>query len=100
MGLNWFERQCAKAGWRLMEGKVKGLRTWAPVIGSSLLVAVVALRALGYTEAASAVEGLGGAVGITEQSPVGLGELTAAGAALTGIVLKLRSAVRKARGLA
>jgi len=73
-------------------------KRYVPLIGSAVLVTVVLLRLFGYEQAAGAIESVGGAVGVTQQSTVGVGELVAAGAALAGIVLKVKSEVDKARG--
>lgn len=72
-------------------------KRWAPLAGTAVLVAVVLLRLFGFEQGAAMVEGVGGAVGVTDDSAVGLGELTAAITALVGIVLKVRSQARKAR---
>lgn len=95
--MNLFERLAAKAAWGRMEAKMPTLKKYAPLVGSAVLVSVVVLRLMGYVQAAAAVETLGGVVGVTQQSPVGVGELVAAGAALTGIVLKVKAEVQKAR---
>jgi hypothetical protein len=93
--LNLFERLAVKAAWKRMEATLPAFKTYAPLIGSAVLAAVVVLRLLGYSQEAEALESVGGVVGITKQSPVGIGELTAAGAVVFGIVRKLR-AVNKA----
>ena len=97
MGLNFVERGIVKLVWKRMEGKMPAIKRWAPVLGSLTLAGAVILRLFGQAEAAKAIESLGGLVGLTQQSPVGVVELTAAGTALAGIVLKVRSEIRKAR---
>lgn len=72
-------------------------KRWLPLAGTAVLALAVVLRVLGYGDAATAIEGVGGTLGVTAQSPVGIGELTAAVAAVTGVVLKVVSEVRKAR---
>jgi hypothetical protein len=76
------------------------IKRWTPVVGGGILVAFVILRLFGLNDLAQAIAGFGGAVGLTDQSPVGIAELTAAAAGLTGIVLKIRAEVQKARGKA
>jgi hypothetical protein len=76
---------------------MKTLKTWAPLIGSAALVGVVVLRMLGQTEAADAVAGIAGVLGLDVKSPVSLVELTTAIAAGTGIVLKVKAKVDEAR---
>jgi len=76
-----------------------GFKRWAPLLGTALLASVVVLRLFGMNEAATTVESLGGATGLSAQSPVGYGELIAAGAALAGVGLKVRSEWKKARSL-
>jgi hypothetical protein len=95
--VNVVERLVARAAWRRVEATLPALKRYGPLVGSTVLVAVVILRLLGYGEAAQAVESVGGVVGVTQQSPVGIGELTAAAATLTGIVLKFISVIRKSR---
>lgn len=77
----------------------EGLRRWAPLAGVVVLVAIVVLRLLGMNDLAQTLEQLGGVVGLTGDSPVGLGELAAAAAALTGVLIKIRNEWRKARSL-
>lgn len=97
--MNVFERTALKLGYRRMEGKMpEKFKRYVPLLGSAVLVSVVLLRLFGYDQAAGAVESVGGIVGVTQQSPVGMGELVAAVAALAGIVLKVKSEVDKARG--
>lgn len=76
---------------------MSAFKRWLPLVGSAVLVFVVVLRALGQTELAGVVEGIAGVLGITDRSPVTLGEVTAAVAAATGIVLKIVSEFRKAK---
>lgn len=94
--MNFVERSGAKAAWWFLGKRVPALRKWTPLIGSAALVVSVVLRALGQTDFADAVDSIGKAIGITAQSPVSGTEIAAAGAAVTGIVLKLRSEYRKA----
>lgn len=79
-----------------MEGKVKGLKRWAPVIGTGTLVVSVALRYFGQHEAAGAVEGLANATGLADGAAFSVAELTAAVAAAVGVVMKVVSQVKKA----
>jgi hypothetical protein len=55
------------------------------------------LQLFGLGDVAAQILGIAGAVGLSEQSAVPVGELAAAGAALAGIVLKIRAQVKKAR---
>jgi hypothetical protein len=71
------------------------LRRYGPLVGVALLAGVVILRALGLEEWASAISVLGVVTGLSEQSPVGMGELAAAIGAAVGVGLKLRSQWRK-----
>lgn len=73
------------------------IRKYAPLIGSGILVAGVVLRLFGQAGAADAVEAVGGAVGLTTQSPVSGTELASAAAALAGIVAKIVAEVKKAK---
>jgi hypothetical protein len=96
--VNVLERGFAKLVYRRLEGKMPALKRYAPLVGSAVLAVVVLLRTLGYPELALALESLGGAIGLDEKSPVGYAELAAAGAALAGVVLKIRAELKKARG--
>lgn len=73
------------------------IKRWLPLLGVLLLAAVVVMRAFGLEGYAAALEQIGGLTGLSAQSPVGLGELAAAAAALTGVVLKVRAEWRKAK---
>lgn len=80
------------------------LKTWAPVIGSAVLVATIALRLLGHGDAAAAVETVSAALGISGQSTLNtadtaavIGQLLAAGVAGWGVVRKVKSEVQKAQ---
>jgi len=72
------------------------MRRWLPLLGVLVLAVTVILRAFGLDGYAAALEQVGGLTGLSSQSPVGLGELTAAAAALTGVVLKVRAEWKKA----
>ena len=97
--MNVLERTLVKLAWKRAEGKMGDkFKRYLPLVGSVVLVAVVALRWLGYGDAAAAIESVGGAVGVTNQSEVGVGELTAAAATLAGLVLKFKSMYDKAHG--
>lgn len=74
------------------------LRRWLPLIGTAALVASAALKIAGYPEAAQAIDTLGGIAGITSLPELPVGEIAAIAAAGTGIVLKVRSQIAKARG--
>lgn len=87
--MNWLERKFVKFGWNRLEKQMPKVRRWAPLIGSAFLVISVILRTLGYHEFAQTLESLTGAIGLDEQSPVSTAELAMAGAALSGIVLKI-----------
>lgn len=76
---------------------VRSIRRWAPLIGVALLASAVILRALGLEDMARLLEGIGGVTGLSEQSPVGLGELAAAVAAVVGVALKIAAVLRQAR---
>ncbi len=71
-------------------------KRWAPLAGTAVLLASVLLRFFGFEQGAAMVESVGGAVGLTQDSAVGSMELAAAVAALAGVVLKVRSQVKKA----
>lgn len=95
MSLRWTERQGLRlVGWRLRG--MQNMRRWLPLLGVAVLGGTVALRALGLDGYAAALEQVGGLTGVSSQSPVGLGELAAATAALTGVVLKVRAEWKKA----
>lgn len=75
----------------------KQFKRWLPLVGTGALVASVVLRMVGEHDAAATVEGLANATGLSEQAPVTLTELAGAGAAVTGIVMKVRSMWVKAK---
>jgi len=52
----------------------KGLKRWAPLLGTTVLVGVVGLRGFGYHEAAATLEGVGAATGVASQSPISVTE--------------------------
>lgn len=75
------------------------LRTWGPLVGSVVLILGVVLRALGYAEAARAIEVVGQFTGLTSDSVVSAaeaGQLVAAGVLAWGVCRKLIAARRKA----
>lgn len=72
-------------------------KRWAPLAGTAVLVGVVLLRLFGFEQGAAMVEGVGGAVGVTNDSAVGLAELTAALTALFGVCAKVYSQYRKSK---
>lgn len=76
---------------------MQGLKRWAPVIGSALLAAPILLRIVGQDHAAQAVETVGGLTGYTDEAGISQAELAGAIAAVTGVALKVRSQVQKAR---
>lgn len=97
--MNLIERMAIKLLWRRTEDNMSDkAKRYLPLAGSAVLVTVVLLRLFGYGQAAAAVETVGGIVGVTQQSPVGVGELAAAIAAASGVVLKVIAEVKKARG--
>lgn len=77
----------------------EALRRWAPLLAGLFLVVIVALRLSGHGEMAELLAGLAGTTGLTDQSPVGVTEVTAAATLLVGIWLKVRSEWKKARSL-
>lgn len=96
--MNIFERTAARLAWRHVEGKMpEKLKRWVPLAGTAVLVSAVVLQVLGYGDVAKNLLSIAGAVGLSDQSAVPVGELAAAAAALTGIVLKIRSQIQKAK---
>jgi uncharacterized membrane protein len=94
MDLGLIEKAGLKGfGWRLK--RMKQVKRWLPLIGTAILALAVALRAFGQEDAARAVEQLGGLIGLTGAPTVGMAELLAASAAVTGIVLKVRAELKK-----
>lgn len=73
------------------------LKRWGPLAGTVVLIATVVLRAFGLDDAAKALDLVGSITGLSGQSSVSATELTAAAAALTGVVLKVLAQVAKAR---
>jgi len=97
MGMNWLERKVARLAWGRLEAKMPQIKRWAPLLAAGFLVIGVLLRAFGLHGPAAALEGLLGAVNLTGQSPVSATELAAAATVLTGIGLKMRAEIQKAR---
>lgn len=96
--MNVLERLAARLAWKRMEGKMPDkVKRWVPLLGTAVLVTSVVLQLLGYGDVARQILGIAGAVGVSDQSAVPLGELAAAGAALSGVVLKILAQVKKAR---
>ena len=97
-GVNVVERTALKLVWKRTEKRMGSkLKRYLPLIGTAALAGAVVLRALGYAGAAQAIETVGGFIHVTDQSVVPAGELVAAIAAVTGVVLKIISEAKKAR---
>lgn len=75
------------------------LKTWAPIIGAVVLIGATLLRLLGQGEAAAALEGFSGAVGLTQQSPVGAEEAGQAVGQLFAVAVQAMAAWSVARGV-
>lgn len=95
--MNVIERLGVKYAWKQLEGSMPAVKRYAPLIGSAVLAISVVLRLFGQNEVADGITTLGGLVGVTQQSQIPVGEIAAACAALTGVVLKVVSEVKKAR---
>lgn len=85
-----------------LRAKVRNaLKRWAPLVAVGLLGSSAILRALGYPEAADAVDAAAKAAGLDPESAhiLGLAALfTAGAAALAGASAKVINLVREARG--
>jgi len=87
-----------------MEDALPKLKTYGPLLGGAVLILSTILTALGYTDLAKGLEGVGAVTGISDSSPVDGKDITAlvtaVGSALglgVGIFLKLRAAAAKAK---
>lgn len=94
--LSWIERQFVRIAWNRMEGKVKGLKRWAPVIATGVLAGAAIARAFGKNVLADSLESAASATGLTGQSAATSVEISAAIAGLVGVGLKVYSQFRKA----
>ena len=96
--MNWFERQGFKFIWRRMETKMPflpALKRYLPLVGVAFIGVTTLLQYLGLESAASALSTLGGLLGANEASPVTGAEFAAAAAAVSGVVLKVLSLLKK-----
>lgn len=83
-GLSWIERKGVKVGWAMLSKRYPAIRTWSPIIGGAVLIVVTILHFAGQHDAAGTLLQIAGLVGLTEASPVTLGELKEFGAVLVG----------------
>lgn len=95
--MNWIERQAAKLAWGRVKNKMPWLKRWLPLLGTFVLAISALLEAFGLSEVAKIVTTLGGIVGATQASTVTGPEIAAAVAAITGVLLKVYSELRKAQ---
>lgn len=97
LDLNLIERKGLQlAGWKVR--RMKSVKRWVPLIGVAVLVAAELLKVFGQADAAQALTTLGGLLGFEDGSGIPKGEIAAAVAAGTGLVLKIASLLRAARG--
>lgn len=73
----------------------KAFARWAPLLGGVILIAGVVLPIFGQSELAVAITGLGSLLGLTAQSPVSVGEVSAASVAVTSAVALAWGVIRK-----
>lgn len=81
------------------------LKKWSPLLGGVILIAAAIAEVFGYADIAHGARAIGGATGVTEQSPVAAGDIaafvTAASGAVSlgiGIWRKVSAEISKARG--
>lgn len=68
------------------------IKRWGPVAGSVALVGSVVARIFGHADVANSLSSVGGLLG----TDLPLGDLVAAAAVTTGVVLKVKSQIKKA----
>lgn len=89
--MNIVEREALKYVWR--KKIMKNFKRFVPLIAVVYISALTVARAFGLEGFASALSSVGGLVGLDSMSPVSGAELTAAAAALGGVILKVYALV-------
>lgn len=96
--------QAFKVAWKGAVKRMPALRTWGPIIGGLVVLAVAVLQVFGQHDAASLLLTLAAAVGLTQQSPVGVDEskqlvtlVVGASLFLWGVGRKFAARVREIR---
>jgi len=70
------------------------IKRWAPLLGVAVVGGATIARAFGFHEAGKAIDLVGGITGLGTESPVSATELLAAGAAVSGVILKVLSVLK------
>lgn len=72
---------------------MKNFKRFVPLVAVVYIAALTIARSFGLESVASSLSSIGGLVGIEAMSPVSGAELTAAAAALGGVILKVYNLV-------
>jgi hypothetical protein len=88
--VNIIEKQVVKLVWRRF---MKNFKRFVPLVAVVYIAALTIARSFGLDGVVSGLSSVGGLIGLEAMSPVSGAELTAAAAALGGVILKVYALV-------